>query len=395
MKAVLRFAYERDFMGRAAYGPTEADIRQHTQQLKPFLEANKDVILVIQAGFIGAWGEWHSSVHGLENSDKTKRNILARICDMAPEGRMVQVRVPEYKNLLKEDTARYNRLSFHDDFIVIKPHVWDGGMSEGTPHYEQIVKESPYLIVDGELPWGFWSVNQDPDDKQGGWLIDGAQTARRLFLQHFTSLSAIHNYKERNATEKFSMMYWKETPISEKFLQENKMPFSESYFLKKDGTKAARSEFEYIRDHLGYRIELQQLKAKPEWKKGTANRVELSLINRGFSTLFNEHPVFFVLIDESGKVCHSTLTGVRVNDWQPYRPQDAQRTPLVHVVSASIDLPPAFPAGTYQLGLWIPDGSDKLMYNLHYAIRCANSDVDWITTAGGHGVNTLMTVTVR
>jgi hypothetical protein len=394
VKAVLRFAYERDFMGRIATGPTEEDVRNHTQQLKPFLEANKDVILVVQAGFIGAWGEWHSSVHGLENNDKTKKNILTWICDMTPAGRMVQVRVPAYKNLLKEDTARYNRLSFHDDFIVIKPHVWDGDMSEGKPYYEQIVQESPRLMVDGELPWGFWSVNQDPDDKQGGWLIDGAQAARRLFLQHFTSLSAIHNYKERNATQKFSMIYWKEKPLSETFLTENKMPFSKSYFLKKDGTKAERSEFEYIRDHLGYRIELQQLKMSSEWKRGTTNRVEVLLINRGFSTLFNEHPVIFVLIDKAGKICHTTLTDANVNDWQPYNPQDARRTPLVHRIAASVDLPSTLPAGVYQLGLWIPDGSATLRYNPRYAVRCANSDVSWITTADGYGVNSLAAVTL-
>ena len=39
-KAVLRFAYERDFMGRAAVGPTGEQILEHLDQLKPFLEKN-------------------------------------------------------------------------------------------------------------------------------------------------------------------------------------------------------------------------------------------------------------------------------------------------------------------------------------------------------------------
>ena len=55
-KAVLRFAYETQFLGRATTGPTLEDITCHTQQLKPFLAQNKDVILVVQAGMIGAWG---------------------------------------------------------------------------------------------------------------------------------------------------------------------------------------------------------------------------------------------------------------------------------------------------------------------------------------------------
>ena len=93
-KAVLRFAYETQFLGRAATGPTLEDIIRHTEQLKPFLEENKDVIQVVQAGMIGAWGEWHSSFHGLEKSDDTKRTILQHICRMTPEGRAVQIRVP-------------------------------------------------------------------------------------------------------------------------------------------------------------------------------------------------------------------------------------------------------------------------------------------------------------
>ena len=49
------------------------------------------------------------------------------------------------------------------------------------PIFEQIVKESPYLVVDGELPWGFWSAGCDPDSPSAGWIIDGMGAARRFF----------------------------------------------------------------------------------------------------------------------------------------------------------------------------------------------------------------------
>ena len=101
-KAVLRFAYERDFMGRAAVGPTGEQILEHLDQLKPFLEKNKDLILVVQAGMIGAWGEWHSSIQGLETSEETKVAVLEKLLSVVPEGRNVQVRLPEFKNLLKD-----------------------------------------------------------------------------------------------------------------------------------------------------------------------------------------------------------------------------------------------------------------------------------------------------
>ena len=195
-KAVLRFAYERSCQGERHVGPTLEQALKHLNQLKPFLERNKDLILVVQAGIIGAWGEWHSSVQGLENSPERMRSILRKLLEVIPQDKQIQVRVPAYKNLLKDEPHLYRRLSFHDDFIDIHPDKWDGEMHEGTNYFNQIVKESPFLLVDGELPWGFWSVGADPSRPAVGWLIDGIPPARRLFLQHFTSLSIVQTTKK-------------------------------------------------------------------------------------------------------------------------------------------------------------------------------------------------------
>lgn len=388
-KAVLRFAYETDFMGRASAGPTLQDVLHHMEQLKPVLAQNIDVIQVVQAGFIGAWGEWHSSLHGLENSDESKRTILEKIVWMTPENRMVQVRVPAYKNLINKQDKRYSRISFHDDFIIIKPHKWDGDMHEGSPYFNQIVAESPYLIVDGELPWGTWSMNEDPDNPEAGWIIDGKATARQLFLQHYTSLSAIHNYKEKETKDKYSMMYWKETPIEEAFLTTNHMPVSDGYFRNRDGSTASRNVFDYIRDHLGYRIELQQLEIKGKPVAGKNLSLDLTLINRGFSTLFNEHPVYYVLINAQNQVTE-ILTEANVHNFQPHQPKDSRYTPLLHHIKEEVTIPANLPVGTYRLGLWIPDGSNRLKYNSRYAIRCANGDMEWwLSPDNKYGINIL------
>lgn len=400
MKSVLRFAYERDFNGRQAKGPTLEQALRHLDQLKPFLEKNKDLILVVQAGVIGAWGEWHSSVHGLENSVEAKKAILKKLLKIVPADIAVQVRVPEYKNILKDEPALYNRLSFHDDMIIIKPHKWDGGMHEGTPFFDQIAKESPYLPVDGELPWGFWSINSDPDSPDPGWLIDGHESARRFFLQHFTSLSVIHNYQEKRGREnnesiKYSMQVWKEIPVSLDFLKKNKMPISANYFENKDGSIAHRNVFEYVRDHLGYRVELQQLQIPKVWKKSDENIITIDLINRGFSTVFNQSSVYVVLIDQDNNI-HEFETVSQPFDWQPFNPDDTICTPLIHQIQQEINLPSNLQPGKYKLGLWLPDQSERLKYNYRYAIRCANADIDWlISTDERYGVNILTELEIR
>jgi hypothetical protein len=101
-----------------------------------------------------------------------------------------------------------------------------------------------------------------------------------------------------------------------------------------------------------------------------------------------------VLIDEHKNVCRTTFVDVNVNDWQPYLPHDVACKPLTHCVAGDLNLPQDFPAGTYRLGLWIPDGADKLMHNARFAIRCANGDVDWLTNTEGYGINVLGEVEV-
>ena len=55
-KAIVRFAYTKKDT-RPFNEPTKARILEHIGQLAPLLKRNRDVIAVLQQGFIGAWGE--------------------------------------------------------------------------------------------------------------------------------------------------------------------------------------------------------------------------------------------------------------------------------------------------------------------------------------------------
>ena len=55
LKVVLRFTYNYGF---AADAPIDR-VLQHIDQVAPVLRDHADVIASMQAGFIGAWGEWH------------------------------------------------------------------------------------------------------------------------------------------------------------------------------------------------------------------------------------------------------------------------------------------------------------------------------------------------
>lgn len=191
------------------------------------------------------------------------------------------------------------------------------------------------------------------------------------------------------------MVVWKKTMITEDSLRQHYMPVSDSYFQKQDGTKVKRNMFDYIRDHLGYRIELQSLQLPDKLQTGKENLLKLNLLNRGFATVFGEHPVYFVLIDDKGEVTEFP-TEANPLDWQPFQPGDTTYTPLTHSVDLSLQLQGAVVPGKYKLGLWIPDGSERLKYNSRYAIRCANGNTVWaVSEDGKYGVNILTTVEVE
>src|SRR5262249_49601427 len=92
IKLVLRFNYNDGPIG--APDAALAQIQQHVTQLAPLLAANADVIAFLQAGFIGAWGEWHSSTNG-NDTTQNERAVVDALLAALPATRMIQIRTPE------------------------------------------------------------------------------------------------------------------------------------------------------------------------------------------------------------------------------------------------------------------------------------------------------------
>jgi hypothetical protein len=69
VKIILRFAYnypDTAFDYETAKDAPLPIVLQHIDQLAPVIAANADTVLAFQAGFIGAWGEWHTSSNSLD-----------------------------------------------------------------------------------------------------------------------------------------------------------------------------------------------------------------------------------------------------------------------------------------------------------------------------------------
>ena len=96
VKLVVRFAYNYTSGGADA---SLSRVLRHIEQVGPVLRANADTIQVIEAGFVGAWGEWHSSTNGL-NSDAAEKAIVDKQLAEFPSSVKITLRYPKDKRAI-------------------------------------------------------------------------------------------------------------------------------------------------------------------------------------------------------------------------------------------------------------------------------------------------------
>jgi hypothetical protein len=405
VKALLRFAYETT-NSNPTNGPTLESTLKHMDQLRPLIKQNKDVLYVLQAGFVGAWGEWHSSVH--IRSDEDRAAILRGLLDLAPRDRFLQVRIVPYKTRLlplitgypyrpMEDAFAYGelpeaRIGYHNDGVLAGPsHGGSFGRGAlGDPSFDLMTRESPWVPVDGEL---FWSDQGWNGTETKGNVLRGKDVACYLRLHHFTTFSLAHSYSEHEGNN-HSIDRWRSETVTKNDLEAAKLPAADGWFEDAYGQPMSRVWYDYIRDHLGYRLEAREAKWSTQAKAGTPWSFDLTLVNRGFAAPVNPRQALLLLIPRSGPPVELPLAA-DPRTWQPYAPGDPEFKTLHHKISFHGKLP-SLPPGDYSVALWLPDAAPSLRRDPRYAIRFANRDTTWWTDAAGrYGANILGLVSTR
>lgn len=409
-KFLLRFAYEFDGVTN---GPTAEQICGHMKQLKPVLDRNWDVIYALQIGWVGLWGEFHTSVQKTEKDPAKTALIVQGTLDLLPPDRFTMMRRMAYKSTALKQLGRMEevtaatafsqspaaKIGFFNDGTLANGS--DGGTfptppyfsAIGNPEFAYLVREAPFIPVDGEL---FWSSQVTKDSALNAKLpfhgldltySSATQAIERLRLHHYSTFSYVHGFSGLEKPVYGVIDSWKETVLTPDELSAGKFPFSPDYFCG-----APRTAFEYIRDHLGYRLEAQRAAFSAKASPGKMFDVEIDIINRGFATMINPRAFFFALVNPDGAMVEIP-TGFDGRSLQPYQPGDPGYAPLTHTVKAATRLPADMPPGEWALALWMPDPRAAIRLRSDYAVRLANP-VEWLDVAG-HGMNKIGTVTVR
>jgi Raf kinase inhibitor-like YbhB/YbcL family protein len=316
----------------------------HIEQLKPIYNEYKDVIVSVQAGLIGAWGEWHSSSNGLNNSIDAKNKIKDALLKAVPKSLTVQFRNPPevmrwYQNPLSEADAYsgsdQSRVGHHDDCFNWNPSdrgTFTGDAASREAQKDYISKISKYT------PFVAETCNEDVTHATDS--TTSCENALEMAeSMHLTSLSDVPVNNNDNVL----------TPV-EIYHNENC--------------------WDDIVKKLGYRFILKSATLPTVAKIGSNFSGEIKIKNDGFSALINQREAYIVL--ENGAKRFVSKLSSEPRKWEAGKTVTA---------NFNIQLPNNLTEGTYKVALWMPDHYDNLKNNPKYSIQTANSNT-WNSEKG-------------
>ncbi len=335
LKIVPRFYYAWNI------GESDASLSRilsHITQLKSIFTDYQVIIMTVQAGFVGAWGEWHNSTNKLDDNGYNEQQIVNALLAAIPASRTLQLRyvndiIRMYPTALSSTIAfnggAQSRVGNYNDCFVSNFHdggtwAWDG--TARTTQQNYMAQTTKYVPQGGES----CQVTPDPPSRPG---CVSAQADLQRFHWSYISNTWYTNTLDR----------W-----------------------KNEGC------YNTIARRLGYRLRLVSAAVPDTLTVGGRLQMSFVVINDGYAAPINWRPTQIVLRNRTSKTNYSVSVSTDTRRWAL-----GQNT-TVNVDSA---LPSGLPAGTYDLYLNMPDAASGLSKRPEFSVRLANSSV-WESTTG-------------
>ena len=350
VKCVLRFAYTERESDKVDATPEW--VERHLEQLKPHLEANADVIYVMEAGFIGVWGEWYYTTnYGNESqhmNDKRRRVVDALLMNV-PKDRFILFRYPMIKTEYFGDETPLTsleafsgsdraRMGYHNDAFL---NNWgnDGTYASNTKDDDPAVRQ--YIATETMyVPNG------------GETNVESNSLAEQVYAK---------------APEEMSTYHWSFC--------------GKSYATQVTSRWRSSGIFDTLNVHMGYRYNLVQAVYSDEAAPGGRMNVVILLRNVGYAPLYNKRTAYLVLKNNA-----HTYSLPLTSDPRHWRPNYANT-----FIAEQVFIPSDVQEGTYHLYLHMPDQYESLANDPRFAVRFANVNV-WDAETGYNDLKTTITI---
>ena len=325
MKVTLLFNYDFSEAGQDA---SSERIRQHLRQLKPVLAANAAVIPFMRAGFIGAWGEWHSSASGNSCTGRPEAAACAAaeahrltvrdaLLENVPETTQLAIRYPADLMRWYSDPLQQHRLGLHNDCFLSGP--------SDTGTYED---ESQRDYAAAVTQWAAF----------GGETCENGERPVRATCADILSEGARYHLAWLNADYAPSVLAgWQ-----------------------------AKGCLARVSGLIGYRLQLDALTHPGKATRGEELVFDVDLRNVGWARLFTPRRLVVSLRHPETGAVWSAAAG-------DLRDLPAQATSSSRV-RLRVSVPPAAQPGLHDVWLGVPDVFAATESDPRFSVRFANAD---------------------
>lgn len=360
MKAILRFAYEETHTSNTQHEATPTQILAHLQQVAGLLSANADIIYLVQAGWLGTYGEWYyktnnngESVSGYNDYYKytvsgnsvtdfngNHKALVDKMLEVVPSPIQIGLRTAFYKRyylspssisswtpITSWGTSPNDRLAFYNDGFRGSASGDDVGTFKSQTDWDMWYSQGDWLACGGELSYRSQSqFDALPDANK-----DADLAIAEMRRQHFS-------YLHYSTSNRFMAKWY------------------------------AENRFDDIEKAMGYRLVLKDVSLTyPNLGAGSNVNYSISIGNTGCARVIYPRPCKLVLL-------HGNAAPVVLADLGDARDIAPGDTPVV--INGSVAWPQDVSAGDC-LAIWLPDSHDSLRDNAAYSIRLANKETSW------------------
>ena len=290
---IVRICYDPWYNGRSNVTPDHEWVLKHVKQLAPVLSKNTDVIVALEMGMHGAYGEMHSDTNITYDRIAEATNLMLRSTP------------PELKILTRTGNYSAKVLGFDDwgkDFHIDGEKFAEIAKAKGDTMYRVGMFNDGYLGTRYDYgTWGAdcatsicreegvaWLEKYSINTPYGGEALTTAENYEVINTPEFLAYEGFRTHTS------YLNIQWNNNLIE----SWKKTPFTQKDFDYDPARVDSLSGFKYINDHLGYRFVLRE-----SWLSDTVGddgiiKAKVRIQNVGFGNLTREAPVKLAVLDD-------------------------------------------------------------------------------------------------
>ena len=268
-QVIFRVVY--DSKGDKNPEPDFQTILRHIEQLKSVYEKNEDIIFVVEAGYLGSYGEWHD---GKYDKDKEKRNqVVNKLLKCIPESIQISLRKPSYIEDYIGNNQTVKKINAFSNDEIARLGLHNDG----------------YLASETDLG------TYNKSEREESLLWQGKQTLYTLFGGECQNKDSIYT-NLNNAIVDMEKRHC--TYMNKTYDREVKEKWKKEIYTNKNSVYQGENGYKYIENHLGYRLVIRDVDMICTKRK---INIGINIENVGFGNIIRKKQLGFFLKNENNQ----------------------------------------------------------------------------------------------